>query len=80
MAMLMGPGGKIHDMVILRIGAGGDVEMVARSTLLEQGESERLTIRLDPGVYEVQCSVVEDIGGKTLVHAEEGMTARLTVS
>ncbi|MGD9932185.1 MAG: heavy metal translocating P-type ATPase [Dehalococcoidia bacterium] len=75
-----GAGGRIHDMVLLRVGAGGEVELVARSAALEQGESEQLTIWLEPGVYEVQCSVVEEMDGKTLVHAKEGMTAQLIVS
>lgn len=75
-----GAGGRIHDMVLLRIGADGDLEMVARSAALEQGETERLKVQLEPGVYEVQCSVVEEVDGETVVHVKEGMTARLTVS
>ena len=72
--------GKTHDMVVYRVATDGSREMVVRSPELEAGESDRVTVNLEPGAYEVVCSVVEMVDGETVVHVEEGMSARLTVT
>jgi hypothetical protein len=75
-----GDAGRIHDMVVYQLAPDGTSEIVARTAELSNGQSERLTVSLAPGEYEVECSVVEEVDGETVVHREEGMRARLVVS
>jgi Cu+-exporting ATPase len=73
-----GPG-QIHDLVILRRTPGGELEMVARSPELAMGAGATLAVDLEPGEYELQCSVVEEVNGRVIVHLAEGMRATIVV-
>jgi len=74
-----GQPGEFHDVVIMRIGADGSREIVARSEQLGTGESQTLTASLAPGEYELLCSIVEEYDGEPINHQAEGMTATLHV-
>ncbi len=71
--------GETHDLVVMRTDADGNSEIVARSGLLERGESQRLTMTLEPGEYEFLCSVAEEYRGETVSHQGEGMVAGVVV-
>jgi hypothetical protein len=75
-----GQPGEHHDVVIAREDDAGGLTIVARSKMLENGQSEDLSVRLDPGTYVLFCSVVEEVRGHTVSHQEEGMVTRLTVT
>jgi Cu+-exporting ATPase len=72
--------GRTHDLLVFRVDSGGGLTLVGRTPALEPGDEASLTLALEPGEYELQCSVVEEIDGETVVHLEEGMHARLTVT
>jgi Cu+-exporting ATPase len=72
--------GEIHDLLVMRTNDDGETEMVARTSLLASGESEELRLQLEPGTYELLCSVVEDWNGHDVNHYAEGMTSTLTVT
>jgi magnesium-transporting ATPase (P-type) len=75
-----GSAGQLHDLVVLRKTEIGDLVLVARTAQLPIGGSTDLTVRLEPGVYELQCDVVEIIAGKPVSHALEGMRRTFTVT
>ena len=68
-------GGQLHDLVLFRKGADGTFEMLGRTPELKPGESAAVTVTLEPGEYELECSIVEEVGGRTVVHVAEGMRA-----
>ena len=75
-----GTPGQVHDLVVLRKNSTGDLSLVARTPQLPVGASSNLTIRLEPGAYELQCDVVETVDGKAVSHAVEGMRRTFTVT
>jgi Cu+-exporting ATPase len=72
--------GETHDLVVLRTDEGGGAEEVARSRILETGETDELRLALEPGEYELLCDVVEDWEGHQVSHYAEGMNAAFTVT
>jgi hypothetical protein len=71
--------GEMHDLAVLRLTDGGGRELVARSDTLHSGDSQDLRVTLDPGEYELMCTVVEEYRGRTISHADEGMRTTMTV-
>jgi hypothetical protein len=53
--------------------------VVGRSDPLASGESQALTMELEPGTYELSCSIVEEFRGERVSHYAEGMTERFVV-
>ncbi|MGI8927714.1 MAG: heavy metal translocating P-type ATPase, partial [Tepidiformaceae bacterium] len=72
--------GRIHDLVVLRRNGDGSLEMVARTPALKPGEDTKLSVTLSPGDYELQCSIVEEIAGETIVHVAKGMEEPFVVT
>ncbi len=68
-----GEGGETHDLAVLKKDADGSYSLVARTAAIPTGESERLTVDLEPGEYELACDLVEDIDGDVLSHYVKGM-------
>jgi hypothetical protein len=72
-----GPGP--HDLVVARVLPDGALKVVARTADIPAGAEAALTVSLEPGDYELFCDVVEEIGGKTVSHYQNGMHTRFTV-
>jgi len=66
-------GGNLHDLQVARKNANGSLEVVGQVQGLKMGEAKDLTLDLAPGDYELQCNVVEEIGGKMVGHYPKGM-------
>jgi uncharacterized cupredoxin-like copper-binding protein len=71
--------GETHDMVVTRVNDDGTREIVGRTDALHMGEEGKLRLDLEPGRYEVFCSVVEEVKGETANHYELGMRRMITV-
>lgn len=69
----MNEGGNIHDLQVSRRNADGTLELVGQVQGLRMGDAKDLTLDLPPGDYELQCNVVEEIGGKMVGHYTKGM-------
>ncbi|MGH2610089.1 MAG: HAD-IC family P-type ATPase, partial [Tepidiformaceae bacterium] len=74
-----GEGGEIHELAIFRRDASGDLTLIARTAAIPVGGNERLTVRLEPGDYELQCDVVEELDGETVSHYVKGMHTSVRV-
>jgi hypothetical protein len=72
--------GERHDLVLVRKNDDGTSSVVARSDMLHIGGEQELTLKLEPGRYELMCSVVEDYHGHQIVHAAEGMQREFVVT
>jgi Cu+-exporting ATPase len=71
--------GEHHDLAVFRRAADGSLALVGRTEQLHAGESETLVLELQPGEYEVQCTVVEEADdGSAVSHVERGMRMTLT--
>jgi Cu+-exporting ATPase len=66
-------GGSVHDLAILLKDGDGEMTLIARTQEIPNGGSERLTVRLEPGEYELQCDVVEEVDGEMVSHYVKGM-------
>jgi Cu+-exporting ATPase len=75
-----GQPGETHDLVIVRVGPSGTTQVVARTITLHSGEEQLLVTQLQPGTYEMFCSVVEEIRGHAVSHVGEGMKTKFTVT
>ena len=71
--------GEVHDLVVMRVNDDGSREIVGRSPGLESGDEAELQLSLEPGEYELICSIVEDVRGETANHFELGMHKTITV-
>ncbi len=71
--------GEHHDLVVMRAD-GGNSPVVARTSLLANGQEETLRLRLPAGRYELLCDVVEDVRGHRVSHYAEGMHTMFTVT
>ena len=71
--------GETHDLVVMRT-TDGDAEVIARTPVLESGESDELHVKLEPGTYELLCDIAENWNGHDISHYAEGMTTTLTVT
>ena len=58
---------------------GAGVELVDEAEDIAAGDSVQLTVDLDAGSYVVICNIVEEDGGETESHYQEGMRASFTV-
>ncbi|MEX1104164.1 MAG: HAD-IC family P-type ATPase, partial [Dehalococcoidia bacterium] len=66
-------GGEIHDLAVLKKDGDGSYSLIARTANIPAGESERLTVSLEPGDYELQCDIVEEVDGEAVSHYMKGM-------
>jgi heavy metal translocating P-type ATPase len=71
--------GEVHDLVVMRVNDDGSREIVGRSPGLESGEEAELQLTLEPGRYELICSIVEEVRGETANHEQLGMKKVITV-
>jgi len=75
-----GDGGNIHELAVARRRADGQMEILGRVADIKMGEYKDLTLRLEPGEYELQCNLVEEVGGKAIGHYVKGMHTTFTVT
>ena len=75
-----GEAGEIHDLVVSKKLADGSYDVVGRTSEIATGESERLTVELEPGEYRLSCDIVEEIDGEFISHTVEGMVTDVRVS
>ncbi len=71
-------GSAEHRLEIRRLTPTG-YEVAARSRHLSAGDTTRLVVDLDPGAYELACSIAETVDGRTVSHYDRGMHALFTV-
>jgi len=69
----------VHQLEIRRLVSGGSYEVVARSKQLKDGDTDRLTVDLEPGAYELACGIIETINGQAVNHYDKGMHTAFTV-
>jgi Cu+-exporting ATPase len=72
--------GQSHDLVVLRKESNGDYTVVGRTDGIPMGGSAQLAVDLQPGAYELQCDVVEEVDGQVVSHLQEGMRHSFTVT
>ena len=78
-------GGEVHQLVIARLklgakdGDGAYEKLLLNLSDIEMGKTKTGEVRLEPGQYELACLLVEEAGGKTYNHYEEGMHTTLKV-
>ncbi|MEO8458044.1 MAG: heavy metal translocating P-type ATPase [Chloroflexota bacterium] len=72
--------GETHDLVVFRMVDGAPTKVVARSRVLQSGESESLTVNLEAGTYELECDIAENWKGHSISHFAEGMVSELVVT
>lgn len=75
-----GEGGDVHDLQVLRKAVDGSVELVGQVQGLKMGDAKALTLTLDPGEYELACTVVEVVNGEAIGHYSKGMRTPFTVT
>ena len=73
-----GPG-QVHNLSIRALSGPRAGEFVASTGTLGVGASERLTVVLEPGDYELRCDITEDVGGELVNHYDKGMRTTITV-
>jgi len=73
-------GGDVHDLQVLKKTAGGGTELVGQVQGLRMGEARALTVTLEPGEYELACTVVEVVNGEAVGHYSKGMRTAFTVT
>lgn len=73
-------GGNTHELAVARRTADGSWEVVGRAQDIAMGQAKELVLTLTPGEYELQCNVVEQVGGKIISHYKEGMHTGFTVT
>ncbi len=73
-------GGLVHDLQVLRKAGDGSWELVGEVRNLAMGEAALLELNLEPGEYELACTVVEETRGGVVSHYERGMRTRFTVT
>lgn len=76
----MGSGGSTHDLAVARKNADGTFEIVGQVKDIRMGRYKDLKLELSPGEYELQCNVVEEVGGRMVSHYVEGMHTPFVVS
>ncbi len=60
-------------MEILQGAPGTDQEELAEVEEIQPGETKTLTITLEPGSYELACTITEEHDGEEIDHYERGM-------
>lgn len=84
-SMGMNEGGATHQLYVARLtkgmksGQGKYGVPVVNLTEIKPGETKVAEVELTPGVYEVACLVVEEVGGKKVDHYKKGMHTLITV-
>lgn len=76
----MNEGGNVHDLQVLRKSGDGTWDLVGQVRNLGMGEAAALELELEPGEYELACTVVEEIGGQAISHYEKGMHTPFVVT
>ena len=74
-----GEPGQIHDLAVSKKLPDGSYELVGRTGDIPTGESERLTVTLEPGEYLLSCDIVEVIDGEAVSHTIQGMAVEVRV-
>lgn len=78
-------GGAMHQLLIAPLPAGAKAgqgkygKPALNLTDIKMGDEKTAEVDLAPGTYELSCSVVEDVKGKTVNHYEKGMYTTVTV-
>jgi len=73
-------GGDVHDLQVMRKTAEGSFELVGEVKGLRMGGAKALTLTLEPGEYELACTVVEVVGDQAIGHYTKGMRTPFTVT
>lgn len=73
-------GGDVHDLQVLKKTAAGGTELVGQVQGLRMGEAKALTLTLEPGEYELACTVVEVVNDEAVGHYSKGMRTAFTVT
>ncbi|MCO5200226.1 MAG: hypothetical protein M9925_00765 [Chloroflexi bacterium] len=79
-AHMSAEGGDIHDLQVMRKTADGSFELAGEVKGLRMGEAKALTLTLEPGEYELACTVVEVVGDEAIGHYAKGMRTPFTVT
>jgi len=58
---------------------GEGVELIGEIEDIAVGDTPTLTVALDAGSYVFICNIVEEEGGETIVHYQQGMRVAFTV-
>jgi len=72
-------GGDIHDLSVLLRQADGSYKLMGRTAPITMDGEATLHLNLAAGAYELECDVVETVGGKTISHYDQGMHTTFTV-
>lgn len=75
-----GEGGNIHELAVARQRPDGQMDILGRVTDIKMGDYKDLTLTLEPGEYELQCNIVEEVGGKAIGHYVKGMHTTFRVT
>lgn len=73
-------GGLVHELAVSKKNADGSADLIATTGELGVGEQKDLTLTLEPGEYELQCNLVETVGGKAVGHYPQGMHTAFKVT
>jgi len=74
-----GQPGATHDLVVTLVSDDGSRQIVGRTPPLPMGDQAQLTLDLEPGRYEIFCSIVEEVNGETANHEQLGMQNEFVV-
>ena len=72
-------GGEIHDLAVLQRQPDGGYKLIAKTGPIAMGDEASLAVNLARGAYELECDVVETVGGRAISHYDEGMHTAFTV-
>ena len=65
--------GQVHNLSVRALSGPRAGETLAATGSLDVGESERLSLALERGEYELRCDIVEDVSGEAVNHYAQGM-------
>ncbi len=68
-----------HEVEVLQGAAGTDQEELAEVEDIQPGETKTLTVTLEPGSYELACTITEEHDGEEIDHYERGMHREIEV-
>ena len=68
-----------HEVEVLQGAAGTDQVELAEVEDIQPGETKTLTITLEPGSYELACTITEEHDGEEIDHYERGMNRDIEV-
>ncbi|WBL34870.1 hypothetical protein O0235_08690 [Tepidiforma flava] len=73
-------GGQVHDLQVLKKTGDGSWELAGQVRNLGMGEAALLELNLEPGEYELACTVVEETTSGVVSHYAKGMRTPFTVT